>query len=150
MHAFRIVKRKHALEAFSGEGARIFGGRWNRPGTPMVYAAQTRALAALESLAHYAGAERRVAFVVYEIEVPEALILHVDSAALPSEWRADEPSAATQNLGTLWQREGHSAALAVPSVLIPEESCLLLNPEHPDTDRIMISYPVPFEFDGRL
>lgn len=150
MRAFRIVKRRHALEAFSGEGARIFGGRWNHPGTPMVYAAQTRALAALESLAHYAGSERRLAFIIYEIEVPEPLILRVDPAALPDGWRADEPSAVTQDLGTLWQREGHSAALAVPSVLIPDESCLLLNPEHRDTDKIMVSYPVPFAFDGRL
>ena len=60
MQAFRIVKRRHAADAFNGEGARIYGGRWNRPGTPVVYAAHTRALAALESLAHFGGAERRL------------------------------------------------------------------------------------------
>ena len=45
MRAFRIVKKKHALTAFSGDGARAYGGRWNYPGIPMVYAAHTRALA---------------------------------------------------------------------------------------------------------
>lgn len=150
MRAYRIVKARHALEAFTGEGARLYGGRWNHPGVPMVYAAHTRALAALESLAHYAGAERRIAFVSYEIDVPDELVLRVDAAMLPAGWRSGEPAAATQDTGSVWQREGRSAALAVPSVLIPEEACLLLNPAHPDTGRIMIMYPVPFEFDSRL
>lgn len=150
MQAFRIVKRWHAPDAFTGEGARIHGGRWNRVGTPMVYAAQSRALAALESLAHFAGAERRIAFVIYAIEIPDALVLRIDPRSLPGGWRADEPAAITQDLGTAWQREGHSVALAVPSVLIPEETCVLLNPEHADTDQVAVSYPVAFEFDERL
>jgi RES domain-containing protein len=70
MRAFRIVKKRHALTAFSGDGARAYGGRWNFPGIPMVYAAHTRALAALESLAHFGGAERRLAFITFEIEIP--------------------------------------------------------------------------------
>jgi RES domain-containing protein len=150
MRAFRIVKRRHAPEAFTGEGARIHGGRWNRAGTPMVYAAQSRALAALESLAHFGGAERRIAFVIYEIEIPDALVLWIDPESLPAGWRADEPAAITQDLGTAWQREGHSVALAVPSVLIPEETCVLLNPDHADTGKVAVSFPVAFEFDERL
>ena len=96
MRAFRIVKKRHALTAFSGDGAREYGGRWNEPGIPMVYAAQTRALAALESLAHYAGAERRIAFVVFELEVAEALVMRLPLARLPADWRGEEPSASTQ------------------------------------------------------
>ena len=150
MRAFRIVKRRHALTAFSGDGARAFGGRWNYPGIPMVYAAQTRALAALESLAHYGGAERRMAFVTFEIEIPDKLAVYVEAVHLPRDWRHDEPSASTQELGSEWQRSMRSAALAVPSVLVPREFCLLLNPEHPDIDKIMVSFPEPFEFDRRL
>jgi RES domain-containing protein len=77
MRALRIVKKRHALTAFSGDGARAYGGRWNFPGVPMVYAAQSRALAALESLAHFGGAERRMQFVTYEIEIPDRLAQHV-------------------------------------------------------------------------
>lgn len=150
MRAFRIVKKRHALTAFSGEGARAYGGRWNHPGIPMVYAAQTRALAALESLAHYGGAERRMAFVTFEIEIPGKLAIHVEVAALPRNWRSDEPSASTQGLGSEWQLSGRSAALVVPSVLVPQEFCVLVNPEHPDIDKIMVTYPEPFEFDSRL
>ena len=150
MRAFRIVKKRHALTAFSGDGARAYGGRWNFPGVPMVYAAYTRALAALESLAHYGGEERRMAFVTFEIEIPDKLAIQVQAAALPRDWRNDEPSVATQSLGSEWQRSGRSAALVVPSVLVPQEYCVLLNPEHPDIDKIMVMYPEPFTFDARL
>jgi RES domain-containing protein len=150
MRAFRIVKKRHALAAFSGEGARAYGGRWNYPGIPMVYAAHTRALAALESLVHYGGAERRIAFVTFEIEIPDRLALHVEAGALPRDWRSSEPRASTQQVGSEWQRSGRSAALVVPSVLVPQESCVLLNPEHADIDRIMVSFPEPFQFDGRF
>src|SRR5690606_22800325 len=95
MRAYRIVKKRHALAAFSGDGARAYGGRWNLPGTPMVYAAQTRALAALESLAHFGGAERRMAFVTFEIEIPENLALRLVTADLPRDWRSEEPGVAT-------------------------------------------------------
>jgi len=150
MRAFRIVKKGHVLEAFSGDGARAYGGRWNFPGVPMVYAAHSRALAALEALAHFAGAERRIEFVTFAIDIPEALALRIDLENLPRDWRTGEPGASTQTLGTQWQASGRSAVLVVPSVLIPQESCVLLNPDHPDTRRIMVGYPEPFEFDGRL
>lgn len=150
MRAFRIVKKRHALTAFSGDGARAYGGRWNFAGIPMVYAAHTRALAALESLAHFGGAERRMAFVTFEIEIPDKLAIQVEAARLPRDWRSDEPSLSTQALGSDWQRSGRSAALVVPSVLVPQEFCVLLNPDHPDIDKIMVTYPEPFTFDARL
>ena len=150
MLAYRIVKKRHILTAFSGEGARAYGGRWNFPGIPMVYAAHTRALAALESLAHFGGAERRIAFVTFEIEIPDDLAMRLDAAGLPRDWRSDEPSASTQALGSEWQRGAASAALVVPSVLVPQECNVLLNPEHPDIDKILVTYPEPFTFDARM
>ncbi len=150
MRAYRIVKKRHVLSAFSGEGARAYGGRWNHPGTPMVYAAQTRALAALESLAHFGGAEREMAFVVFEIEIPDAVAASLAPQELPADWRRDEPPPSTQDFGSRWQSSGQSVALVVPSVLIPQESCVLLDPEHPDTRKVMVGYPEPFDFDPRL
>lgn len=150
MRAFRIVKKRHALVAFSGEGARAYGGRWNHPGFPMVYAAQTRALAALESLAHYGGAERRLSFLAFEMEIPDGLAIHVAANTLPRDWRSPEPLPGTQGIGSEWQASGRSAVLVVPSVLVPQESCVLVNPEHPDIDRILVSYPEAFQFDPRL
>jgi RES domain-containing protein len=150
MRAFRIVKKRHMLTAFTGDGARAYGGRWNFPGIPMVYAAHTRALAALESLVHFGGAERRMEFVTFELEIPDKLAIHLKAAKVPRDWRNPEPSPSTQALGSEWLRKGSSAVLVVPSVLVPQESCVLLNPEHPDIDRIMVSYPEVFSFDSRL
>jgi RES domain-containing protein len=116
----------------------------------MVYAAHTRALAALESLVHFGGAERTLHFVTFEIDVPDKHVLRLDPATLPRGWRSGEPSPGTQEIGSRWQREGRSVALAVPSVIVPEELCLLLNPHHPDAAHVMITYPVEFQFDERL
>ena len=150
MRAFRIIKKRHMLTAFSGDGARAYGGRWNVPGIPMVYAAHTRALAALESLAHFGGAERRLQFVTFEIEIPDSLVMRIELSGLARDWRRAEPGASTQALGSEWQRSGRSVALLVPSVHVPQEYCVLLNPDHPDTDKIMVAYPEPFSFDERL
>ena len=150
MRAYRISKLRHADTAFTGDGAREYGGRWNLPGVPMVYAAETRALAALEALAHFGGAERRIAFVTFEIEIPDALTKRLSADSLPRDWKQSVPSNATMELGSNWQRAGTSVALLVPSVLIPREWCVLLNPEHPDTRRVIVKYPEPFEFDPRL
>jgi RES domain-containing protein len=150
MRAFRLVKKRQALTAFSGDGARTYGGRWNLPGVPMVYAAQTRALAALECLAHFGGAERRMEFVTFEIEIRDKLALRLAASDLPRDWRTEEPGIATQTLGSEWQRAGRSVALVVPSVLVPQEHCVLLNPEHPDSAEVLISYPEAFSFDSRL
>lgn len=150
MQAFRIVKKKHALAAFSGDGAKAYGGRWNLPGVPVVYAAQTRALAALEALAHYAGAERRIEFVIFEIDIPDRVVLRLETSDLPRHWNAAQPLPSTQEIGSAWQVAARSAALMVPSALIPQEYCVLLNPEHTDARAILVSYPEPFQFDERL
>ena len=150
MRAYRLVKAKHALDAFNGEGAKRYGGRWNAVGTPMVYAAQSRALAAMETLVHAAGVDRRIQYVMYEIEIPDGLVLIFDKKKLPADWQNLSPPASLQAIGSAWQESLQSPALLVPSVMIQEECCILLNPEHPDTKPIQIHYPTPFEFDARL
>ena len=91
MKAYRLVKAKRAVEAFNGEGARLYGGRWNAVGAPMVYAAQSRALAAMETLVHTAGADRRIQYVMYEIEIPDGLVVTFDRKKLPADWRSLTP-----------------------------------------------------------
>lgn len=150
MKAYRLVKAKHAVDAFNGKGAKLYGGRWNAVGTPMVYAAQSRALAAIETLVHTAGADRRIQYVMYEIEIPDGLVRTFDRKKLPSDWQNLTPPASLQVIGSAWQVSRQSPALLVPSVMIQEECCILLNPEHPDTKDIQVHYPTAFEFDGRL
>lgn len=150
MKAFRLVKAKHAVDAFNGEGAKLYGGRWNAVGTPMVYAAQSRALAAMETLVHTTGADRRIQYVMYEIDIPDALVMTFNPNNLPPDWQNLSPPASLQALGSAWQANQQSPALLVPSVMIQEECCVLLNPKHPETKDIQVHYPTAFEFDGRL
>jgi RES domain-containing protein len=150
--AWRLVRPAFAdpAAAFSGEGARRYGGRWNAPGRPVVYASLNLSLAALETLAH--ADRRRFArdYVAFEIRVPHHLILELRDEDLPDDWRARPVSAGARAVGDAWLAAHASAALTVPSVLVPQERNLLLDPAHPRFAEVRIGAPQPFRFDERL
>jgi RES domain-containing protein len=147
---WRLTKTKHLGSAWSGEGARIAGGRWNSPGIAVVYAAETLALAVLEVLVHLGTRTALPAYSAIRARLPDAAIEGLDPAALPADWRESPPPAAVQALGDAWVRRGRSLALAVPSVIVPTERNVVLNPRHPDFAQIAIGTPAPFPFDARL
>ena len=148
--AWRIAKRKHAKTAFTGEGARLFGGRWNNPGTFIVYTAQSQSLAVLEMLVHLDSPELLGKYVLFEVGIDDSLITHVDPSRLPRTWRADPPPSRARAIGDDWINAGTSAVLRVPSALVPTENNFLLNPRHKDFSGLRISKPIPFRFDSRL
>jgi hypothetical protein len=86
--AWRIVKRKHARAAFTGEGARLFGGRWNSPGMALVYTAQSQSLAALEMLVHLESPELLANYILFEVGIDESLLARVELSQLPNNWRS--------------------------------------------------------------
>jgi len=145
--AWRIVKEKHAATAFSGEGARLYGGRWNSVGTSVVYTSGSKALAALESLVHL---NPPVIFRYVAIPIAFADALVEKAAGLPADWTEEPPPPATKDIGDLWVKEARSAVLELPSVIIPGEPNFLLNPTHPDFKKIVIGKSEPFSFDPRL
>ncbi len=147
--AWRIVKTKRAATAFSGEGAARMGGRWNSRGTWVVYASESRALAALETLVHL-NPPLLFHFVAFAIDFDDALVETLVREALPSDWTGEPPPPTTQVLGDLWVKQARSAVLAVPSAIIPGEPNYLLNPAHPDFTQITVGPPEPFVFDPRL
>ena len=148
--AWRIIKRKRARTAFSGDGARQYGGRWNSPGVPMVYTAASQSLAALEMVVHLDSSELLHEYVVFEVGIDESLIEEVDRARLPRNWRADPPPAKVRELGNAWAKSSTSAVLQVPSATLPAENNFLLNPRHPDFPKLVIGKPSAFQFDPRL
>lgn len=151
VRAWRLVKAAHGATAFDGEGARRYGGRWNARGTPMVYLGGTLSLAALEVFVHLTAEDARLRFVATVVDIPdEVTIEDLDPKALPRHWRSEPPPAACQALGTAWAEKGDTAALRVPSVIVPVEWNVLLNPRHPDFQNIRISDPEPFGFDTRM
>ncbi len=148
--AWRLVKARHAARAFDGEGARLHGGRWNSPGTRVVYVSSSRSLAALELLVHLEIAEALEHYVVIEVRIPAQAITRLDRRRLPPDWRNDPPPDAVRALGDAWVQAASSVALEVPSVVVPEETNYLLNPAHPSFQRIAIGRPRPFRYDARL
>lgn len=147
--AWRIVKEKHALTAFTGEGAAKTGGRWNPRGIAVVYTSSTKALAALENLVHL-NPPVLFKYVAIRVEFAEALVTRVSVTDLPPDWRLEPPPASTQDFGDAWVQAKSSAILALPSVIITGEPNFLLNPAHIDFNKIIVGTPEPFAFDPRL
>ena len=148
--AWRIVKRNRTEAAFSGEGARRYGGRWNSVGIAIVYAAESQSLAALEMVVHLDSAELLDHYVVFKVGIDESLVTRVELSDLPRNWRADPPPVKVRQIGDSWAAAGASVGLQVPSAILPAEHNFLLNPRHRDFAKLLIEGPSPFRFDRRL
>ena len=147
---YRIVQEHWAAKALDGGGARLYGGRWNSPGIAAVYLAESRALAALEVLVHAPREALPLEWVVIELEVPDALISLAPLSKLPPEWRLQPSSRNAQSFGTRWLQDDENLALLLPSVVIPEEQSLLVNPSNSHMRDLKPGKPRRFRFDSRL
>jgi RES domain-containing protein len=148
--AWRIVQARWAERAFDGEGARLYGGRWNPEGYPVVYLADTRALAALETLVHAEGALDKVSYVRYPVTFPQQLLEVAKISERLDAMTSLMVSPRTQALGKDWLERAERPVLAVRSAIIPEEVNYLLNPQHAKFNQIKIGDAEPFAFDPRL
>lgn len=148
--AWRIVKKRHAGTAFDGEGARLYGGRWNSPGVPAVYASESRALATLEVLVGLQTNSPLPGYVLIPVEFEESLVVAIELKGLPEDWRQNPPPPSTQQLGNDWMARRESAVLRVPSALVPKESNYVFNPSHPDFLAVNVGDPEPISMDPRL
>ena len=149
MLAYRIADRRRPI--FDGTGAFLNGGRWNSPGVPMVYLSDTPSLAALELLVHLHQSQILEAYVQVTLRLQEKAIEILEAAHLPSDWQVDPAPISTAQLGDDWIASGRSLALSVPSVLIPSQRNLLLNPLHKHFARAAnTALRTPFRIDPRL
>lgn len=147
---WRIVMEEQSATAFNGEGARLFGGRWNSAGVSVVYAAEHLSLAALETRVHIDQIRMKKRYVGFGIAFNDSLVKTLHVSDLPKDWRQEPPHPSLQVIGDRWVKSGDSVILAVPSVIIPQELNLLINPLHPDFKKIVIGKPNAFIFDPRL
>jgi len=151
MRVWRICKVAHAETAFTGEGTLLYAGRWHHRGTRVVYASESRALAALEQLVHLHRNRLPPRFVCFAVEVPDDVaITTLRATDLSSEWRRLPGPPELRDIGTRWAESLGSVCLQVPSAVVPGEHNFLLNPRHRDFGRLEIGGPEPFEFDPRL
>lgn len=131
--------------AFTGEGAAIAGGRWNRRGTRVAYASWTRSLAILEILATIDRADAPSDYVFVSATLPDGEIERL--ATLPPTWRAPARSEASIEIGERFLAELTHLALAVPSAIVPQEYNYLINPRHPAFQSLRVAQNLePFSF----
>jgi len=152
MKLWRIAAetREYSADDLSGEGAAKYPGRWNDVGEPVVYAAPTIALAVLETTAHIDDHGLPLNRFIVEIDVPEDVWSareELDSDALPPEWSAIPVGRASVQIGSVWLMSRRTPILLVPSVIIPEERAVLINPKHPESIRITARAVRAFDYN---
>lgn len=147
---WRICSPRYADSVYSGEGARIHGGRWNSRGRPVVYSSESIALAVLEQLVHVEEVAALSAFVAISAALEEELVEALDLAALPRDWRTYPAPAALKAMGDAGLSGNRSLALRVPSVTVSGQYNYLINPAHPDFASVEISDSEPLNLDPRI
>ncbi len=148
MVLYRIAKCIYA-DDLSGTGARLYGGRWNSVGRPVVYLASSRALAVLEVLVHLPPTLLPQGFCIATIEAPDDLA-EIDAAALPGGWDGYPEPALLKKYGDGFLNAGKHLLLKVPSAIVKEEFNYLLNPNHALMVKVIIRTKQDFTFDERL
>jgi RES domain-containing protein len=148
--AWRIVRAARVNSAFTGEGGRVYGGRWNSRGTAVVYLSEHESLAALELFVHTMPLVPTERYLSFRLEWEDKMTEYFSLKNLPPSWNAEAPTFETMQIGDDWVRRASSVALAVPSVLSTSEKNFLLNPRHSDFKKIKISEPIEYRFDPRL
>ena len=148
--AWRILKAKYQDQPLSGEGARRVGGRWNYRGVPLVYLAESIALATLEVLVHLQDTEMLSKYAVAELRFDSTLVQEVRSQDLPRDWNVFPHPASTKVIGQQWLDARSSVLLKVPSSVSPREANYLLNPQHPDLGEVEVVAVLAHALDPRL
>jgi RES domain-containing protein len=148
--AWRITTRRDPAAAFDGEGARLYGGRWNRAGTRLVYASEHLSLAALELFVHLDPEDAPRVLYRFRVELPEDGVEVLPREGLPRSWRNYPAPDETAALGSEWARRGEQLALVVPSAVVPEEHNVLLNPLHPRFGELKLGDVEQFSLDPRV
>lgn len=148
MRAFRIADKHFSI--FDGTGARLTGGRWNSPGRPLIYAAETFSGALLEALVHANLGRLPRTQAMIEITIPDAIAIEsLTGEKLPG-WDAED-QIASRAFGDQWLAGKRSAVLLVPGAVTGgRERNVLINPEHADFDQITASKPQDVQWDKRL
>ncbi len=150
MRVYRITKEKYAQD-LSGEGARLYGGRWNRRGTSMLYTAGNSSLAILEKLVHIPQYVFPKDLKITVLEFPDTMT--IDSLTLndlPEDWifRSEHPK--VLDLGDQFITQSEFLCLKVPSAINPVDENILINPKHPDFSKVSVIGELSMTFDKRL
>lgn len=152
MIVYRVTPKIYDSD-LAGTGAKLFGGRWNPPGTPALYTSPSVALAAMETLVHASKTVlSNTNFSRVDIYFPDNVsIIEVDINTLPTDWMTSPPLNITALIGYNWATRCSSLILRVPSAALKgHEFNYIINPSHPDIKHVKIRGTLPFKFDERF
>jgi RES domain-containing protein len=151
MQAYRIGKKQY-IKDLSGSGAALYGGRWNYPGHRVIYASESIPLAILEYIIKAGAVEDelsdlKIAFLNFATEVS---VSEIDIQQLPTNWQSYPAPERLKKIGTDWLLSAESLILKIPAISAPESCNLLINPTHPEFNRIELAKIVDYHADIRL
>ena len=149
MLVYRICKTKFAND-LSGEGARLFGGRWNNKLTPCIYTSESRALALLEYTVNINIDDVPRALSIITLEIPDDNILAFAEYELPGDWKEIPAPSSTKKFGTALLNAAKSLIIKIPSTVIHDEFNYILNPRHADSKLFKILEVKDFVYDIRI
>jgi RES domain-containing protein len=150
MLVYRITKKEHS--ALDGSGGLLAPGRWHKKGNLVIYTSEHASLAAWEKIVHVTSLKNLPEnLVLVRIEIPEFVeIQSIPQDVLVRDWNGFPYIPETMEYGSSFLKEKKHLAIRVPSVIIPDEYNILLNPLHPDIFHCKIIDTIPFAFDYRL
>lgn len=150
MKVYRIAKERY-IKDLSGEGARSYGGRWNRKGTSVLYTAENRSLATVEYLVHLPIALVPEDTYIAELTIPDQIEYEqINIGDLPRQWAVYPAPLALADIGEAWIRRGETLLLKVPSSVVRGEWNVLINPQHRLFEKVELTSVEPYSFDERL
>ena len=148
MQVWRICKQQHLATAFDGIGGLYTDGRWTPQGYPVVYTAESLALASLEVFVHLES--DRLPLRAIRANLSDNLaIMTVKIGDFPIDWQELTAYPILQQIGRDWLTKHYTPILKVPSAIIPIEFNYLINPRHPDL-QVELDPPLQFKFDHRM
>ena len=150
MLLYRVGAGPYA-RSISGEGARLYGGRWNPKGTPVLYLSEHPALACLEFLAGVDPAllpDGRAYLLLLDAPFTKA---HIEQpVSLPEDWAQEPAPLSAQALGQAWCQVGRKPLLRVPTIHVPQAFNYVLNVLHPLAAKVRLIGAEPFWLSPRV
>ena len=149
MLVYRISKTKYATD-LSGEGAKLYGGRWNNKLTPCIYTSESRALALLEYTVNINIDDIPRALSIITLDIPDEGVYELSQSQLPGDWKDVPAPSSTRDLGSNLLNEAQHVVIKIPSAIIANEFNYILNPKHPDSKDFKIRDIKDFVYDIRI
>lgn len=148
MKVYRLSGKEYSSD-LHGTGAALYGGRWNKKGSPVLYTGESIEIALLETIAHTPPMLiPRLDLVT--LEIPPASVLELHTQELPKNWYEYPAPSILAEIAEDWIRSQESIALKVPSCIVPSAHNYILNCRHPQFRKVKIVDLQDFHFDRRL